>query len=93
MRRRNRRARQASALGSDLSALDLSQAGLGQLLDQALTANKLASAAAATLGSDLAAQFYPAIAADLSHGGQGLPIALTNSPAVVVTTLQDFKLG
>ena len=73
----------ASALGSDLSALDLSQAGLGQLLEQALTASKLASVAAATLGSDLAAQFYPAIAADLSHGGQGLPVALTN---LVTTT-------
>lgn len=73
----------ASKLAGDFTSLDLSQAELGQLLGQTLTSATLASTAATTLGTDIAATYYPKITADLAHSGQGLATDLTN---MLVTT-------
>lgn len=71
-------------LAGDITALDASQAVLGQLLGQTLTSAMLSSSAASTLGTDIANLYYPKIAADLSHAGQGLAPDLT---AMIGTTM------
>ena len=68
----------ASTLATDFTSLDLSKAELGQLLGQALTSAMLASAAATTLGVDIANLYYPKLAADLTASNHaGLATDLT----------------
>lgn len=78
-----------SGLAGDLTALDLSQTQLGQLLGQALTASKLASAAATTLGMDIAALWYPKLTADLAHPGPSLATDLTKMVATTAAAATD----
>lgn len=69
---------------SNFTSLDISQAELGSLLGQTLTAATLTGSAASTLGSDIAAKYYPKITADLASGNNtGLASDLTS---LLVTT-------
>ena len=82
-----------SKLGGDFTSLDISQAELGQLLGQTLASAMLASPAAATLGTDIAATFYPKITADLAAGNNtGLAADLTGMLATTAGAGADDLL-